>query len=223
MTVRNLSRLLVPADLWRGPCCILRRHGPVQARSGIVSPASGRCGTDRNPARAIRLVRPARPTRSRTRRCGRAARSLAWLVVASSGAARRIQAARRMLDTRHGRLQGECMRAHGQELTRHELARRSGEMAPATSTCFLLDKTGTITLGNRQAAEFLPVDRCGRSGSWPRWRSSPRSPTRRRRAARSWCWRRSASGSASARHGEHVFVPFSATTRISGIDPERQR
>ena len=61
----------------------------------------------------------------------------------------------------------------------------------------LLDKTGTITLGNRQAAEFLPLDGV-EERSWPRWRSSPRSPTRRPRGARSSCSPRSASACASA-------------------------
>ena len=61
----------------------------------------------------------------------------------------------------------------------------------------LLDKTGTITLGNRQAAEFLPVDGSGASSSSPKPRSSPRSPTRRRRDVRSSCSRRSGSASAT--------------------------
>ena len=36
----------------------------------------------------------------------------------------------------------------------------------------LLDKTGTITLGNRQATRFVPVDGRRRARSWPRRRSS---------------------------------------------------
>ena len=48
----------------------------------------------------------------------------------------------------------------------------------------LLDKTGTITFGNRMATEFLPV--AGRRrGISPRPRCSRASPTRRRKAARS--------------------------------------
>ena len=46
----------------------------------------------------------------------------------------------------------------------------------------LLDKTGTITLGNRQASEFIAVDGVDRASSSPRPPSSPRSPTRRPRA-----------------------------------------
>ena len=83
----------------------------------------------------------------------------------------------------------------------------------------LLDKTGTITLGNRQASEFVPVDGVGDASS-PRWRSSRRSPTRRPRAARSSCSPRRSTGSAAASSAPHeaTFIPFSATTRMSGVD-----
>jgi K+-transporting ATPase ATPase B chain len=60
----------------------------------------------------------------------------------------------------------------------------------------LLDKTGTITLGNRRATEFLPP-RGDEPKRWPTPRSSPRSPTRRPRAAASWSWPRSATPCAS--------------------------
>jgi K+-transporting ATPase ATPase B chain len=61
----------------------------------------------------------------------------------------------------------------------------------------LLDKTGTITMGNRQAAAFIPAPGVEEKNSrlprnWPRW------PTRHPRAAASWCSRRSASISAPA-------------------------
>ena len=65
----------------------------------------------------------------------------------------------------------------------------------------LLDKTGTITLGNRMASDFYPGRRAHRSRRWPTPPSSPRWPTRRPRAAPSWCWPRSASTSASASLG----------------------
>ena len=61
----------------------------------------------------------------------------------------------------------------------------------------LLDKTGTITLGNRQAAAFIPAPASPRR-SWRRRRSSPRSPTRRRKAAASSCSPSSGSSCASA-------------------------
>ena len=47
----------------------------------------------------------------------------------------------------------------------------------------LLDKTGTITLGDRQATAFHPGPGRHRAASSPTRRSSPRSPTRRPRAA----------------------------------------
>ena len=61
----------------------------------------------------------------------------------------------------------------------------------------LLDKTGTITLGNRQATAFLPAPGVDRAASWPTPRSSPRWPTRRPRAAASSCWPRRSSSCAS--------------------------
>ena len=80
----------------------------------------------------------------------------------------------------------------------------------------LLDKTGTITYGNRQATEFL---------RWPRWTrpssrtppSSPASRTRRPRAAPSW---RSPNGVGAGRPNPGrmifaTFVPFTAQTRMA--------
>lgn len=73
---------------------------------------------------------------------------------------------------------------------------RAVEAAGDVNT-LLLDKTGTITLGNRQAAEFVPVE-----GStprrWPTPRSCPAWPTRPRRGVRWSSWRRTSSGCASA-------------------------
>ncbi len=84
----------------------------------------------------------------------------------------------------------------------------------------LLDKTGTITLGNRQAVAFHPAPGVvGRTRS-PTPRSLPRLPTKRRKAAASSCWRRRSSACANARlHDADVhFVPFTAQTRMSGVD-----
>jgi K+-transporting ATPase ATPase B chain len=81
----------------------------------------------------------------------------------------------------------------------------------------LLDKTGTITLGNRQASEFLPVDGVDErelaevaqlaslADETPEGRSivvlaKDRFNLRERAL------------------GEHEFVPFSATTRMSGVN-----
>jgi K+-transporting ATPase ATPase B chain len=56
---------------------------------------------------------------------------------------------------------------------------------PATVHTLLLDKTGTITLGNRQASEFLPIAGVDERTwpmprSWPPWRMRPRRPLDRR-------------------------------------------
>ena len=63
---------------------------------------------------------------------------------------------------------------------------RAVEAAGDVNT-LLLDKTGTITLGNRQAAAFVPLTGVSRRKRWPTPRSCPASPTRRRKAVRSWC------------------------------------
>ena len=84
----------------------------------------------------------------------------------------------------------------------------------------LLDKTGTITLGNRQAIEFLPADGRRRSATWPTPRSSRRWPTRRPKGAASSCSPRRSTDSASATstRSARTFVPFTAQTRMSGVD-----
>ena len=82
----------------------------------------------------------------------------------------------------------------------------------------LLDKTGTITLGNRMASAFFPAPGT-RKRRWPTPPNSPRWPTRHPRVGRSSSWPRSASTSASGSSPRsHEFVPFSATTRMSGLD-----
>ena len=82
----------------------------------------------------------------------------------------------------------------------------------------LLDKTGTITLGNRQAAAFVPAAGVTEEElATPR--SSPRSPTRPRgpqhRGARQAALQAAGARSAALRG---TFVPFSAHTRMSGVD-----
>jgi K+-transporting ATPase ATPase B chain len=81
----------------------------------------------------------------------------------------------------------------------------------------LLDKTGTITLGNRQAAEFLPVSGveelelaeiaqlASLADETPEGRSIVVLAKER-------------FGLRERQLGDHVFVPFSASTRMSGID-----
>jgi K+-transporting ATPase ATPase B chain len=81
----------------------------------------------------------------------------------------------------------------------------------------LLDKTGTITLGNRQAAEFLPLDGVDEqelaelaqiaslADETPEGRSIVVLAKER-------------FGLRERQLGEHEFVPFSAATRMSGVD-----
>ena len=61
----------------------------------------------------------------------------------------------------------------------------------------LLDKTGTITMGNRMATDFFPLARC-RPRLWPMPHNWPAWPTRRPRVAPSSCWPSSNSGCADA-------------------------
>ena len=84
----------------------------------------------------------------------------------------------------------------------------------------LLDKTGTITLGNRQAAAFMPARRRDRARSWPMPRNWPRSPMKHRKGAASSCWPSSSSTCAQRdiAGAEREFVPFSAQTRMSGVE-----
>ena len=72
-------------------------------------------------------------------------------------------------------------------LVRRNVLALSGRAVEASGDCdvLLLDKTGTITLGNREATEFMPMPGVERARSWPRRRRCPRSPTRPRRGARS--------------------------------------
>ena len=85
-------------------------------------------------------------------------------------------------------------------LIQHNVLAMSGRAVEAAGDVhtLLLDKTGTITLGNRQATEFLPARRRRRKASWPMPRSWRRSPTKRRRGARSSCSRSRSTASAAA-------------------------
>ena len=96
---------------------------------------------------------------------------------------------------------------------------RAVEAAGDVNT-LLLDKTGTITIGNRQATEFLPVggvtaaelaDAAQLSSAWP---------TTRRRAARSWCWPRTSTACASGSEGELQGAEF---VRVHRADPDERR
>ncbi len=85
-------------------------------------------------------------------------------------------------------------------LVQHNVLAMSGRAVEAAGdvSTLLLDKTGTITLGNRQASDFLPA--AGRHRGAARGRRPAGQPRRRdsRRAARSWSSPSPASGCASA-------------------------
>ena len=74
---------------------------------------------------------------------------------------------------------------------KHNILAMSGRAVEAAGdvNVLLLDKTGTITLGNREAVNFVPA-RAFRKRSWPSWLNSPRSPTRLPRVGPSSSWRR---------------------------------
>jgi K+-transporting ATPase ATPase B chain len=81
----------------------------------------------------------------------------------------------------------------------------------------LLDKTGTITLGNRQAAEFLPVDGVDEKElAEVAQLASLADETPEGRSIVVLAKERF--GLRERELGEHTFVPFSAQTRMSGID-----
>jgi len=106
-------------------------------------------------------------------------------------------------------------------LVRFNVLAMSGRAVEASGDVdvLLLDKTGTITLGNRQAAEFLPLPdvREGELADAAQLASlSDETPEGRSIVAL-----------AKATHGlrgreigslDAVFVPFSAQTRMSGVD-----
>ena len=71
-------------------------------------------------------------------------------------------------------------------LVQHNVLAMSGRAVEAAGdvTTLLLDKTGTITYGNRQASEFVAVGERPPT-SWPTRPGCRRSPTRRPRAPRS--------------------------------------
>ena len=75
-------------------------------------------------------------------------------------------------------------------LIQHNVIAMSGRAVEAAGdvNTLLLDKTGTITLGNRMATEFIPVLDVRVEMLADAARNWRRSPTRRLKAALSWCW-----------------------------------
>jgi potassium-transporting ATPase ATP-binding subunit len=111
-------------------------------------------------------------------------------------------------------------------LIQHNVIALSGRAIEAAGDVdvLLLDKTGTITLGNRQAVEFLPVDNASPTElAEAAQLSSLADETPEGRsivvlAKEKFGLRgRTLSASSEAPQGMH-FIPFSAQTRISGVD-----
>ena len=108
-------------------------------------------------------------------------------------------------------------------LVQHNVLAMSGRAVEAAGdvNTLLLDKTGTITLGNRQAAEFLAGRRRrrrragGRRAAVQPGRRDARGPLHRgARQDRA----RPAGARARASSSTAHFVPFTAQTRMSGVD-----
>ena len=110
-------------------------------------------------------------------------------------------------------------------LVRHNVIALSGRALEAAGDVdvLLLDKTGTITLGNRQAVEFIPVGRATTHElAQAAQMASLADETPEGRsivvlAKEKYGLRQSA---ASEKSHEVRFIPFSAQTRMSGVDTD---
>ena len=108
----------------------------------------------------------------------------------------------------------------------HNVLAMSGKAVEAAGdvNSLLLDKTGTITLGNRQAVEFLPVN--GVSGEELADAAQLSSLADETPEGRSVVVLAKEKFGLRGRHipeGEATFIPFSAYTRMSGVDFQGRR
>jgi potassium-transporting ATPase ATP-binding subunit len=106
-------------------------------------------------------------------------------------------------------------------LVQHNVLAMSGRAVEAAGDVdtLLLDKTGTITLGNRMATEFIPlldvaVERLADSAQL----ASLADETPEGRSITALAKRDFNIRGREFAHKEAEFIPFSATTRMSGID-----
>ncbi len=104
-------------------------------------------------------------------------------------------------------------------LVQHNVLAKSGRAVEAAGDCstLLLDKTGTITLGNRQAAAFFPlpgVDETALAEAAQLSSLSDETPEGRSIVALA----QERFGLTVRELPEATFVPFTAQTRMSGID-----
>jgi potassium-transporting ATPase ATP-binding subunit len=104
-------------------------------------------------------------------------------------------------------------------LVQHNVLAMSGRAVEAAGDCstLLLDKTGTITLGNRQAAEFLPlagVDEARLAGAAQLASLADETPEGRSIVVLA----KERYGLREREVGHATLVPFTAQTRMSGLD-----
>ncbi|GAA4555277.1 potassium-transporting ATPase subunit KdpB [Planotetraspora kaengkrachanensis] len=110
-------------------------------------------------------------------------------------------------------------------LVQHNVLAMSGRAVEAAGDVqtLLLDKTGTITMGNRMASEFYPVGGCSEqdlAGAAQLASLADETPEGRSIVvlAKERCGLRERDLGP-----DHVFVPFSANTRMSGLDTDGRR
>jgi potassium-transporting ATPase ATP-binding subunit len=103
----------------------------------------------------------------------------------------------------------------------HNVLAMSGKAVEASGdvNTLLLDKTGTITLGNRQAVEFIPVDGANESELADAAQlSSLADETPEGRSVVVLAKEKYALRGRELGEHEAEFIPFSAYTRMSGVD-----
>jgi potassium-transporting ATPase ATP-binding subunit len=103
----------------------------------------------------------------------------------------------------------------------HNVLAMSGKAVEASGdvNTLLLDKTGTITLGNRQAVEFIPVDGANESELADAAQlSSLADETPEGRSVVVLAKEKYALRGREVGEHEAEFIPFSAYTRMSGVD-----
>jgi potassium-transporting ATPase ATP-binding subunit len=108
----------------------------------------------------------------------------------------------------------------------HNVLALSGKAVEAAGdvNSLLLDKTGTITLGNRQAVEFLPINGVSdRDLADAAQLSSLADETPEGRSVVVLAKEKYGLRGRHIPEGEATFIPFSAYTRMSGVDFEGRR
>jgi potassium-transporting ATPase ATP-binding subunit len=103
----------------------------------------------------------------------------------------------------------------------HNILAMSGKAVEASGdvNTLLLDKTGTITIGNRQAVEFIPVDGVtGKELADAAQLSSLADETPEGRSVVVLAKEKYALRGREVASREARFIPFSAYTRMSGVD-----